>query len=495
VSELVRPLRVLGRYALYPPIASGGMATVHLGRLLGAVGFSRTVAIKRLHENFARDPQFVAMFVDEARLAARIQHPNVVDMLDVITTEGELFLVLGYVHGESLAWLFRAASARGERIPLDVLAGIIVGVLHGLHAAHEARSERGEPLDIVHRDVSPHNVLVGVDGIPRLLDFGVAKAAGRMQESRSGEIKGKLAYMAPEQVTGEADRRTDIYSTSVMLWEGLTGKRLLTGGNDAMLLRKLLEENVDAPSLHAPGVPAEVDELVLRGLAARPAARFATARDMARALEAMVAVASASAIGEWADGLAHDSLTVRARQVRIIEESSAILGTTRASDRPQPPTGDHAARVPGSEEATQSLSGKESDIATPPEGATLIASAHAVEPRRPRLRRAGPLALYGAIVLAGLALLTLQRRNRPATVSAEVSPTPNELPEAGAVTPASPLATATHVAAALSTTTAATATKLTGAGATSPRPASRPPQAATKAGTVRDLERAFESRK
>jgi hypothetical protein len=229
------------------------MATVHLGRLLGPVGFARTVAIKRLHENFARDPQFVAMFVDEARLAARIQHPNVVDMLDVITTEGELFLVLAYIHGESLATLLRIARSLECRVPVGVLAGVIIGVLHGLHAAHEARSERGEPLGIVHRDVSPHNILVGGDGIPRLLDFGVAKAAGRMQESRSGEIKGKLAYMAPEQVRGDADRRTDVYSTSVILWEGLTGRRLFRGDNDAMLVYEVLEGKVESPRCGYPG--------------------------------------------------------------------------------------------------------------------------------------------------------------------------------------------------------------------------------------------------
>src|SRR5450432_3116813 len=187
-----QPVRVIGRYALYGKLAAGGMATVHFGRLLGPAGFSRTVAIKRLHPQFAKDPEFVAMFLDEARLAARIHHPNVIATLDVVALEGELFLVLEYVQGESFASLLRAARDRRTPVPLPVVSAVMTGVLHGLHAAHEAKNERGEPLRLVHRDVSPHNVLVGADGVPRVLDFGIAKAAGRLQTTREGHLKGKL---------------------------------------------------------------------------------------------------------------------------------------------------------------------------------------------------------------------------------------------------------------------------------------------------------------
>src|SRR5580658_5515960 len=154
--------RLLGRYAIYDKIASGGMATVHLGRMLGAVGFARTVAIKRLHPQYAEDPEFVSMFLDEARLVARISHPNVVPTLDVVNTDGELIIVMEYIRGESLARLIRAAAQRDSVIPAPMAATLLVGVLHGLHAAHEAKSERGEPLGIVHRDVSPHNILIGI---------------------------------------------------------------------------------------------------------------------------------------------------------------------------------------------------------------------------------------------------------------------------------------------------------------------------------------------
>src|SRR5262245_17864891 len=176
------PLRTIGRYAMYGPIASGGMATVHFGRLTGEVGFARTVAIKRMHAPLARDPEFVAMFIDEARLAARIRHVNVVETIDVVAADQELMLVMDYVPGESLARLFRTSSERGERIPERIALAVICDVLHGLHAAHEARDERGQALGIVHRDVSPQNVLVGVDGTARVHDFGAAKGAGRIQQ-------------------------------------------------------------------------------------------------------------------------------------------------------------------------------------------------------------------------------------------------------------------------------------------------------------------------
>src|SRR5579863_8618035 len=198
------------------------MATVHIGRLIGPVGFSRTVAIKRLHPQHAKEPDFVSMFLDEARLAARIRHPNVVPTLDVVATEGELFVVMDYVPGESLSRLAAATFAAGARFPLRAVVSIMAGSLHGLHAAHEAKSERGEPLGIVHRDVSPQNILVGIDGVARVLDFGVAKAAGRLHTTREGELKGKLAYMAPEQLeTGTLTRQSDVYAAAVVLWETL----------------------------------------------------------------------------------------------------------------------------------------------------------------------------------------------------------------------------------------------------------------------------------
>ena len=201
--------RLVGRYEVHDRIAAGGMATVHLGRLLGAAGFSRTVAIKRLHDGYAKDPEFVAMLLDEARLAALIRHPNVVPTLDVVAEDDELLVVMEYVEGDSVAHLTKLAQSAGQRVPVPFAAAILAQALHGLHAAHEARDKKGEPLGIVHRDVSPQNILVGVDGVARVLDFGIAKAASRATSTEDGQVKGKTAYMAPEQLQhGAVDRRT-----------------------------------------------------------------------------------------------------------------------------------------------------------------------------------------------------------------------------------------------------------------------------------------------
>ncbi len=338
-------VRVVGRYALYGAIAAGGMATVHLGRLLGPVGFSRTVAIKRLHAQFASDPEFVSMFLDEARLAARIRHPNVVPTLDVVATGGELFLVMEYVPGESVSRLYRALRDRHQTIPLRILSAVMAGVLHGLHAAHEAKDERGHPLGIVHRDVSPQNVLVGTDGVPRVLDFGVAKAAGRVQTTKEGQIKGKLAYMPPEQLKGAAvSRQTDIYATGVMLWELVTGQRLFAGDNEGAIVAKVLEAKIEPPSrvlvasrrqTFTDPVMRQLEALdltILRALATQPEQRFATARAMAVELERTCPPATASEVADWLESVAREVLDSRAQMVAEIESSASALTEGRENN-------------------------------------------------------------------------------------------------------------------------------------------------------------------
>jgi eukaryotic-like serine/threonine-protein kinase len=313
--------KLVGRYALFDEIACGGMAAVHVGRLVGPVGFSRTVAIKRLHPQFAKDPEFVTMFLDEARLAARVRHPNVVPTLDVVASQGELFLVMEYVQGESFARLLHVTKSTGKRVPRDIVCSVLASVLHGLHAAHEAKSERGEPLGIVHRDVSPQNILVGVDGIARVLDFGIAKAAGRAQITREGQVRGKMAYIAPEQLQqGAANRKADVYAAAVVLWEALTGERLFLGDSEGATIAKVLTGDVAKPSSVVPEVPPELDAVVMRGLSRDPAERFETARDMARALEACSTMATPSAIGEWVEETAGNALSVRSRIVSEIEQ-------------------------------------------------------------------------------------------------------------------------------------------------------------------------------
>jgi serine/threonine-protein kinase len=316
---------MLGRYALHEKIAAGGMATVHIARLLGPVGFMRTVAIKRMHRQLVDDPLFVSMFLDEARLAARISHPNVVTTLDVVQSDGELVLVMEYVRGESLARLIKATRHRGERISPSMATTIMVGVLHGLHAAHEATDDQHEPLGLVHRDVSPHNILVGTDGVARVLDFGIAKAAGRVQTTGDGQLKGKLGYVAPEQVNGTATRVTDVYAASVTFWEALTGERLFKGDNQAQVLERVLQGCSVKPSSWAPDVPAIVDDVIMRGLSVNPADRWPTARDMARALEdATLPMMAASKVGDWVAEVASEMLAERSAIIARIESDSSV---------------------------------------------------------------------------------------------------------------------------------------------------------------------------
>jgi serine/threonine-protein kinase len=316
--------QLVGRYVLYGAIASGGMATVHFGRLVGPAGFARPVAIKRLHAQFAQDPEFVKMFLDEARLAARIAHPNVVQTLDLVESTNEVFLVMDYVRGLSLASLVRTLRGVGERIPVAVSVGILVGVLEGLHAAHEAKNDMGERLDLVHRDVSPQNVLVGTDGVARLLDFGIAKAAGRVQSTKSGQVKGKVAYMAPEQVQGEpVTRRTDIYAASVILWEVLTGRRLFFGQNDADSLRRVMNDRVQPPSALVPDLAHALDRVVMRGLERDASKRYSTAHEMAMELGACISPAPPPEIGQWVERTAAEELNERASRIAAIERSAA----------------------------------------------------------------------------------------------------------------------------------------------------------------------------
>jgi serine/threonine-protein kinase len=329
---------VIGRYAMFDEIASGGMATVYLGRFMGPAGFARTVAIKRLHPQYAKDPEFVTMLLDEARLAARIQHPNVVVTLDVVVKKDEVFLAMEYVQGESLSRLARLAQARGERVPLPIVLRIGTDMLQGLQAAHEARDERGVPLNIVHRDVSPQNVLVGVDGVARLVDFGIAKAAGRAHTTQEGQFKGKLAYMAPEQFDGAGvSRQTDLYASSVVLWELVTGRRLFAGDNQGDTVARVMKHDVTPPSQLVADVPDVLDALIMRGLSRAPSERFGTAREMCIELGECGTPASAIAVSDWVQLLAARQLDERAARIAHIESStpSGLLNELTRTDIPK----------------------------------------------------------------------------------------------------------------------------------------------------------------
>lgn len=316
---------------LSTPIAEGGMASVHLARLVAEEGFARTVAVKRLHATYARDPHFVQMFLDEARIAARIQHPNIVDTLDVVAGDGELFVVMDYIHGESLAALLAVCAQRKTKLTPSVASAIVCGVLRGLHAAHEATNEKGEKLELIHRDISPQNVFVGVDGFARVIDFGVAKALGRMQSTRDGEVKGKLSYMAPEQMLAQKlDRRADVFSAAVVLWEALTGRRLFQADDSLGTMGLVMQSTIKPPSAVSPGVSAALDAVVVRGLERDAPKRFQTALEMANALEAAEPPAPPHEVGAAVQALASEALSTRASLIRSLEDSS-IASTPPAS--------------------------------------------------------------------------------------------------------------------------------------------------------------------
>ncbi|MBX3203515.1 MAG: serine/threonine protein kinase [Labilithrix sp.] len=306
------------RYELLGELATGGMATVYFGRQRGALGFARTVAIKSMHPQLAKDPSFRAMFIDEAHLTARIRHPNVVPTLDIVQSETKLLIVMEYVEGVSLSVLLRAAKLRGTKLPVPVVAAIARDVLEGLHAAHELTDEHGQPLGVVHRDVSPQNILVGVDGIARVVDFGVAKATGRSYQTQTGEIRGKVGYMAPEQMFGEAvDRRTDIYAAGVVLWESLAADRLFNAPTDAALVLLVTRGMTVVPSLaRGERLPDGLDALVSRALSQDPTLRFATAVEMAKQVANVTPSASREEIGSLVRELAPAELALRASYLR-----------------------------------------------------------------------------------------------------------------------------------------------------------------------------------
>ncbi len=307
-------------YVMYGAIAAGGMATVHLGRLVAAGGFTRRVAIKRLHPHLATDPEIAATFAEEARLASRVAHANVAAMLDVVSADGELLLVMEYVHGESLSRLLIAARNAAAPPPIEIVASVVADVLHGLHAAHEAVDENGKPFRLVHRDVSPQNVIVGVDGVARVVDFGIAKAMTLGHVTIDGQMKGKIPYMAPEQLLRRGiDRRVDVYAAGVILWEALAGQRLFVAEDDAGFFEKIVEKPVRPPSRVNPRVTRALDAVVMRALERDPDKRFASALDMALAIEAITLRAPPSAVGAWVTAGASAALAKRATLIANME--------------------------------------------------------------------------------------------------------------------------------------------------------------------------------
>ncbi len=279
----------LGEYRVVDEIGVGGMASVHLARVDGPAGFQKWVAIKRIHSHLVEDPSFVNMFLDEAKVAARISHPNVATVFKLEQHDDTYWIAMEYLHGEPLREVMRRTEEVGRIAPTEIACRIISDAAEGLHAAHELRGENGEFLGVVHRDVTPHNLFVTYEGTTKVVDFGIAKFSSRLAQTRAGMVKGKLAYMSPEQVSGEAvDRRTDIFALGVVLWELTTGQRLFRMDSDIDTLAKVQECIVTPPSAIVRDYPRDLEAIVLKALSKDQNHRFQTAREFSRALQTYV---------------------------------------------------------------------------------------------------------------------------------------------------------------------------------------------------------------
>jgi tRNA A-37 threonylcarbamoyl transferase component Bud32 len=279
----------LGKYEIMKRLATGGMAEIFLARVSGLPGFQKMVVIKRILPQLASNNDFVEMFLDEARIAATLQHPNVVQMYDVGVVDGNYFIAMEYLHGEDVRSIMKTLNKSERKLPLEHALNIVIGVASGLHYAHEKVGFDGTRLDIVHRDVTPQNIIVTYDGAVKLLDFGIAKASNRFGETRFGTLKGKVPYMSPEQCRGEAlDRRSDIFSLGIMLYELTLGTRLFKGKSDFELLKQIVEGTVPPPRELDPKYAPELDAIVMRALAKEKDQRYATARELQAELEALV---------------------------------------------------------------------------------------------------------------------------------------------------------------------------------------------------------------
>lgn len=277
---------VIGKYRLIGMMNSGGMAELFLALQAGLEGFTKVVALKRVLPHLATSQSFIEMFLDEARLAARLDHANIVRIYDFGEANGRYYLAMEYLPGEDVARVVAQARKTGQRIPVDIAASIISGAAAGLHFAHELTGEDGEPLGLVHRDATPSNIIVTYYGAVKMVDFGVAKTEGKLHQTTVGQVKGKMSYLAPEQVQGDnIDRRADVFCLGIVLWEMLTGRKLFSRDSPVAAVNAVLNDQPPAPSMLRPDVPPDLDAIVLKALAKRPEDRFQSAAELEDAID------------------------------------------------------------------------------------------------------------------------------------------------------------------------------------------------------------------
>ncbi len=329
----------LGRYELLIPIAKGGMAVVFAARMKGTRGFQKLVAVKTIRSEMTEDPLFEQMFLDEASLASKIRHPHVVEILDLGEDKGVLYLVMEWIDGEPLHVILKEAAKKGG-VPLSVAVRVTMQLAAGLHAAHELRDDAGKLYGVVHRDISPQNVLITGEGVAKLVDFGVAKAQGRAGgETVAGQVKGKVPYMAPEQARGDAvDRRSDIFSLGIVLFMMTTGKHPLRRENDAATIMNICSDaRVVHPSKLVPGFPPKLDLTIMQALEKDPAKRFPTANDFLRALDQSLPSSMRASTDEEVSSFVRNLVGDRLEKRREIIREALDVADHRKSPTVRPP--------------------------------------------------------------------------------------------------------------------------------------------------------------
>ena len=446
--------RHIGRYEIVGPLASGGMAEILLARLAGPSGFMRPVVIKRILPHLARKKDFVDMFLDEARIVAGIRHPNVVQVTELGHEEGELFLAMEYLEGESTSGLMRRLQTRGERLDLTLAAYIVAEACAGVHAAHELADENGKKLNIVHRDVTPHNVFIGYKGSIKVLDFGIATASDRIAQTEAGQFKGKLEYASPEQCKGAVlDRRSDIFALGTILWELTTGKRLFKRASAIDMQRAICEQPIPSPAAVAVDFPypAELTAITMKAIARKRRERYQTALELRHDLlvamrKLSVRVAPEEDLSVVMHRLFEERIEEKADMLRRVKSGASVpkLPIGEADDQVELPVAanvEYTSSPPEGSTDTGSLSEGEGEPipAAPPapslpdSDSSLVAGQQPPAFRAPLIIGAAVLAMIG-IILTLVALVARSRSPKPVTAkevdasivaSAVVSPTPS----------------------------------------------------------------------